>query len=150
SNSLLTALSECIIGAMFRLVRWLRSREGRTRRRLTYIKVGLRLICQLILCVIGLTIAVNSATGHEPFYFLHATMPFRYMLCIVWGASLLCVAVLNFQQDLQYIFQEQRNETLERQQAISRSLLVNLRYFRHNMINMLYGFEGMILNGEIG
>ena len=150
SNSLLTALSECIIGAMFRLVRWLRSREGRTRRRLTYIKVGLRLICQLILCVIGLTIAVNFATGHEPFYFLHATMPFRYMLCTIWGVSLLCVAVLNFQQDLQYIFQEQRNETLERQQAISRSLLVNLRYFRHNMINMLYGFEGMILNGEIG
>ncbi len=149
SNSLLTALSECIIGAMFRLVRWLRSREGRTRRRLTYIKVGLRLVCQLILCVIGLTIAVNFATGHEPFYFLHATMPFRYMLCTIWGVALLCVAVLNFQQDLQYIFQVQRNETLEQQQAISRSLLINLRYFRHNMINMLYGFEGMILSGEI-
>ena len=50
--------------------------------------------------------------------------------------------------DYRYALVECDNMELEKQQAISHSLLKNLRYFRHNMINMLYGLEGVILKGD--
>ena len=46
--------------------------------------------------------------------------------------------------------QLRRNETLEQQQAMIGSLLTSLRSFRHNTVNMLYGFEGAILSGDTG
>ncbi|MBQ8149371.1 MAG: GHKL domain-containing protein [Clostridia bacterium] len=58
------------------------------------------------------------------------------------------IALSYLVQDIRYILQLQRINTLEQQQAISRSLVANLRYFRHNMVNMLYGLEGVLISGD--
>ena len=71
-----------------------------------------------------------------------------YILLLLSVSLFLLVSLSYFLQDVRYLQQLSRNETLEREQAISRSLLTSLRTFRHNTINMLYGFEGAILSGD--
>jgi len=72
----------------------------------------------------------------------------EYILLTVFSAFLMVIAFSYMLQDIRYILQTQRLNTLEQQQAISRSLLQNLRYFRHNMVNMLYGLEGVLISGD--
>lgn len=72
----------------------------------------------------------------------------EYALLSVCCAILMMIALSYLIQDIRYITQQRRLSTLEQQQAISRSLLQNLRFFRHNTINMLYGLEGVIINGD--
>ena len=72
----------------------------------------------------------------------------KYIALIITVALMLGVAISYAVQDIRYIVQSQRLNTLEQQQAISNSLLQNLRYFRHNMVNMLYGLEGELISGD--
>ena len=72
----------------------------------------------------------------------------QYILLTICSAGLMLVALSYMLQDIRYIIQLQRLNTLEQQQAISNSLLQNLRFFRHNMINMLYGLEGVLISGD--
>ncbi len=72
----------------------------------------------------------------------------EYALLSVCCALLMMIALSYLIQDIRYISQQRRLNTMEQQQAISRSLLQNLRFFRHNIINMLYGLEGVIINGD--
>lgn len=72
----------------------------------------------------------------------------EYALLSVCCAILMMISLSYLIQDIRYITQQRRLSTLEQQQAISRSLLQNLRFFRHNTINMLYGLEGVIINGD--
>ena len=72
----------------------------------------------------------------------------EYILLTACSAGLMMVALSYMFQDIRYIIQLQRLNTLEQQQAISNSLLQNLRYFRHNMVNMLYGLEGVLISGD--
>ena len=48
-------------------------------------------------------------------------------------------------QDVRYAQQKMRNLTLEQQQETQNILLQETRMFRHNIANMLYGLQGMIL-----
>ena len=68
----------------------------------------------------------------------------NYILMIL----LLIVSATYIVQDIHYIRQYRRNETLENEKQITDALLKNLRIFRHNTANMLYGFEGYILAGK--
>lgn len=82
------------------------------------------------------TLEENGMIGTEyvlvtPMFFLMSAIVFSYFI-----------------QDLRYLSQLRRNDTLERQKIVSDALLSNLRSFRHNMVNMLYGFEGAILSGD--
>ena len=72
----------------------------------------------------------------------------EYILLTICSAGLMLVALSYMLQDIRYIIQLQRLNTLEQQQAISNSLLQNLRFFRHNMVNMLYGLEGVLISGD--
>ncbi len=72
----------------------------------------------------------------------------QYVILAFSAAGLACVGFSYVVQDMRYIMQLQRLNTLEHQQAISRSLLQNLRFFRHNMVNMLYGLEGVLIGGD--
>jgi len=72
----------------------------------------------------------------------------EYILLTLCSAGLMLVALSYMLQDIRYILQLQRLNTLEQQQAISKSLLQNLRFFRHNMVNMLYGLEGVLISGD--
>lgn len=73
-----------------------------------------------------------------------------YIALLVLIAFFLLIGLSYFLQDIRYLQQLCRNETLEQQQAMNASLLTNLRFFRHNTVNMLYGFEGAILSGDAG
>lgn len=68
----------------------------------------------------------------------------NYALCLL----LLLVSLSYLAQDVRYLRQLRRNESLEQQKRISDALMTNMRVFRHNIANMLYGFEGVILAGE--
>lgn len=68
----------------------------------------------------------------------------NYALLIV----LLIVSFTYIIQDIRYIQQYRRKETLENEKMITDALLKNMRVFRHNVANMLYGFEGYILSGK--
>ncbi len=70
----------------------------------------------------------------------------RYLVMVLSVSVLIAVAFSYIIQDIRYLVQWQRLNTLEQQQAISRGLLENLRFFRHNIINMLYGLEGAMLS----
>ena len=72
----------------------------------------------------------------------------QYVVLSICCAALMIIALSYLVQDIRYILQLQRLNTLEQQQAISRSLVANLRYFRHNMVNMLYGLEGVLISGD--
>lgn len=67
-----------------------------------------------------------------------------YVLLLV----LLLVSVSYFVQDINYLQQLRRNETLEQQQRVNQALLKNIRVFRHNIANMLFGFGGLLLSGR--
>lgn len=71
-----------------------------------------------------------------------------YILLALSVVLMLAVALSYLFQDINYLIQSQRLNTLEQQQNISRSLMQNLRFFRHNMINMLYGLEGAMLSDD--
>ena len=73
-----------------------------------------------------------------------------YIALLVLIVLFLLIGLSYFMQDIRYLQQLRRNETLEQQQAMNASLLSNLRFFRHNTVNMLYGFEGAILSGDTG
>lgn len=51
-------------------------------------------------------------------------------------------------QDIRYAQQMKRNQTLEQQQEMQNILLQDTRMFRHNIANMLYGLQGMILTRD--
>ena len=72
----------------------------------------------------------------------------QYVVLSICCVALMIIALSYLVQDIRYILQLQRLNTLEQQQAISRSLVANLRYFRHNMVNMLYGLEGVLISGD--
>ena len=107
-------------------------------------------------CIIRLVLLVASAFTvfslpqfvFGPNSFAITTKNPAYLVLVLAVAIMLGVAVSYVVQDIRYILQLQRLNTLEQQQAISKSLLQNLRYFRHNMVNMLYGLEGVVIGGD--
>lgn len=148
-TSSLTALGEGIVCGVMLLARRIRkpqSSPAALHRRL-YARVYIRLAGLILLSAGTVWVALSAFfEGWQTASFLENYRV--YVPLTAMASGLLVVAASYFMQDLKYISQLQRNDTLERQQAISRSLLANLRFFRHNMINMLYGFEGAIISGD--
>jgi len=72
----------------------------------------------------------------------------KYILLILSVLLVLGVATSYAMQDIRYILQQKQLNTIEQQQATSKNLLQNLRFFRHNMVNMLYGLEGVLISGD--
>ena len=107
-------------------------------------------------CIIRVILLVASAFTvfsmpqfiFGPDSFAITTQNPAYLVLITAVAVMLSVAISYMVQDIRYIIQLQRLNTLEQQQAISNSLLQNLRFFRHNMVNMLYGLEGVLISGD--
>lgn len=57
---------------------------------------------------------------------------------------LVCLSYLL--QDFRYLQMRRNNDTLARQKQITDTLLTGTRQFRHNALNLIYGFEGALLN----
>ena len=141
-------VSHVLAAGVVKAWRWIRERIRRHGRAWLYVKVYIRMLALLLLGSGAMYMAAafwgTQLYAGEDFMARNA----RYLPQVLLSAGLLLVAVSYFTQDIRYIDQLRHNETLEKQQAISHSLLKNLRYFRHNMINMLYGLEGVMLKGD--
>lgn len=68
------------------------------------------------------------------------------LLTIIMLLILVCLSYLI--QDFRYLKMRKNNDTLERQKRITDTLISNTRQFRHNILNMIYGFEGALLNDQ--
>ena len=79
---------------------------------------------------------------------MYVEMGRTYVSMLAAACLFVIVCISYLVQDVRYLKQRARNETLEQQQVINDRLLTSLRSFRHNMVNMLYGFEGAILSGD--
>lgn len=64
------------------------------------------------------------------------------ILLLVTGATYIV-------QDIRHFRQVQENNTLLYQQSLQQLLLQDTRVFRHNIANMLYGLQGMLLRGDM-
>lgn len=64
-------------------------------------------------------------------------------------AMLLFIGVSYMLQDIRSYQQKQENQTLLHHQSLQSLLLQETREFRHNISNMLYGFQGILLSGDL-
>lgn len=140
--NVITVVDMALVCALITLIRRMR-RRGAHGVRLwpVYLRVCVLIGFSMGMVVLLLTLGLDRR-------FAQRTRDYVWVLvCVI---PLLLVSASYFVRDLKYIAQVQRNETLEHQKQISDALLGNLRFFRHNLINLLYGFEGAILSGDIG
>lgn len=140
-------LAQCLLAAALLAFRRIKQFKKKDSRRWLYTKIIIRLITLILLggsALYFISIVLVPKIRMEEFMELST----EYTIAFVVPAGLLLVTVSYLAQDIRYIDQLRRNETLERQRMISQSMLKNLRFFRHNMINMLYGLEGAMLTGN--
>lgn len=62
---------------------------------------------------------------------------------------LLVVGITYVTQDIRFYRQAKENQQLLHQQSLQALLLKDIRIFRHNISNMLYGMEGTLLSGDV-
>lgn len=62
---------------------------------------------------------------------------------------LLIIGTTYVLQDIRSYKQAEENKTLQHQQSLQTLLLQDTRVFRHNISNMLYGFQGTLLSGDL-
>lgn len=60
----------------------------------------------------------------------------------------LAASVTFIVQDIRYVRQSHLNSALLEQKKIQDALLQDTRVFRHNIVNLLYGFQGTVLSGN--
>lgn len=62
---------------------------------------------------------------------------------------LLAIGITYITQDIRFYRQAKENQQLLHQQSLQSLLLQDIRIFRHNISNMLYGLEGTLLSGDV-
>ena len=63
-------------------------------------------------------------------------------------AVFIVVSVSYMTQDIRYLSQRRLNDSLTQQQKIQDALLHETRVFRHDIANLLYGFQGILLSSD--
>ena len=149
ASGVLNLLGQLPMLAVVLMIEWIRKHKAlpteTRRRRWLYARCIIRaiLLVASAFTVFSLPQFIFGANS-----FAITTKNPAYLVLVTAVAIMLGVAVSYMVQDIRYIIQLQRLNTLEQQQAISSSLLQNLRFFRHNMVNMLYGLEGVLISGD--
>lgn len=110
-----------------------------------YVRLILLMIIGIAMITVTASVMIDAIRSG-----LFIEMFFSYIILMVFSCVFMGICLSYFVQDVRYLQQLRRNETLEQQQAMNASLLTSLRSFRHNTVNMLYGFEGAILSGDTG
>lgn len=96
-----------------------------------------------IICFIFAKTLYGSSQTDQIERFLHI-LPDLIIMVI-----LLLIGVSYVLQDIRSWQQIQENKTLLHQQSLQSLLLQDTRVFRHNISNMLYGFQGILLSGNL-
>lgn len=125
-----------------RLLRRKQTQVGQRQQRL--FGVYFRMVMLLVTALVNLYTITKYLVASD--FWDHMDEYFGVLLACV---LLIVITRVYFVRDLAYLSQLKRNQTLEYQQRMSDALLKKLRYFRHNLVNMLYGFEGTMLSGDV-
>ena len=149
ASGVLNLLGQLPMLAVVLMIEWIRKHKAlpteARRRRWLYARCIIR---GVLLVASAFTVFSLPQFIFGPNSFAITTKNPAYLVLVTAVAIMLGVAISYMVQDIRYIIQLQRLNTLEQQQAISNSLLQNLRFFRHNMVNMLYGLEGVLISGD--
>lgn len=120
----------------------------RLRKRRWHIAIATGRLVLLMACAVSMLAMPHYLFGVNSIKEFLLPNRHRYIIMVLSVAMLIAVALSYMAQDIRFLIQSQRLNTLEQQQDISRALLENLRFFRHNIINMLYGLEGTLRSGD--
>ena len=102
----------------------------------------LRAVMLLVITILSGFVMVNNVMKTQ----VGERLKYSSIVFLVVGCMLVVVLSYLF-QDIRYLAMRRRNETLEHQKVITDTLIADMRQFRHNIINMVYGYEGVLLYG---
>lgn len=123
------------------ILRWFKRRPKRELPMWVYIARPAALLAATIM----LTVLSAARIQHLDIHAMIAEVYLNYAVC-----GILCVVSATYiVQDLRFIALKSQNQTLLQQQKINNALLSEMRTFRHNIGNMLYGFEGAAITGNV-
>ena len=148
-NGILSMTNMFLVAFAIRAVRRMWQRRGGAQPR-----VALIILREVLLAVSFIGIyaylagqAVTSQDGSSAGFARYLT---EYSAVVLLCMPVLCVIASYIIQDVQYLRQRRLNTLYEYQRNAYEAVLGNQRRFRHNILNMLYGFEGTILSDDTG
>lgn len=112
-----------------------------------YFRIILRVSLLVFACLGALTMPFTLFGDQSLIRFLIQNSR-QYVLLSLCCTVLMLVILSYLAQDLRYVVQADRLSRMEKRQTEADELLRGLRHFRHNMVNTLYGLEGILLSGD--
>ncbi|MBQ3484501.1 MAG: GHKL domain-containing protein [Clostridia bacterium] len=108
--------------------------------------LGFILRPMLMLTIIGVLfmLALLRVDGNNQLERLRQVLPDFIVIALLLGIGITYVI-----QDIRHFRQLQENNTLLYQQSLQQLLLQETRVFRHNIANMLYGLQGLLLRDNL-
>ncbi len=151
-SSLLNVLGIVLVYSIILVWERLRNRNTPARRddsikAWTYFTIFLRVMVLVFACMGALTLPFALFGDQSLIQFLILNSE-QYALLTLCCTVLMLVIFSYLVQDLRHVMQADRLRLMTSQQSASAEMIRSLRYFRHNMINTLYGLEGIILSGD--
>ncbi len=98
----------------------------------------------LVACLLALFLRIMSKSRTLDYVELFRANITEFIVLAV----LLIIGSSYAYQDIRYLRQANLNSTLLQNQEIQNALLEDTRVFRHNIANMLYGFQGALMSGD--
>ena len=98
----------------------------------------------LVICLLALFLRIMSKSRELDYVELFRANTTEFIVLAV----LLIIGSSYAYQDIRYLRQANLNSTLLQNQEIQDALLEDTRVFRHNIANMLYGFQGALMSGD--
>lgn len=102
-----------------------------------------RPIMLLIIIILIFYWAISNAPESDQLSRFQSVLPSFILM-----ALLLLIGITYIVQDIRFYKQAQENKRLQQQDSLQSLMLLQTRTFRHNIANMLYGFQGVISNGD--
>lgn len=103
----------------------------------------LRLIILPVATIFGwVSIASKTSIDNRSEYFIEI-LPITLSSFIA-----LIISITYIVQDVRYVHQKRQNSALLEQKKIQDAMLQDTRIFRHNIANILYGFQGTMMTGN--
>ena len=142
---LVLGICALVLKTIVRIIR--KEKYVRSERRYTVYMVTLSVLVltQIILfSYIGYQLYQNAASSTSIINIARQNMPFML-------ANLLLVSLLLFYfwQSIQQYRLYFNNQSLQTRNEAYQRVLTSMREFRHNVSNMIYGFEGVIMTGDV-
>ncbi|MGN0745927.1 MAG: hypothetical protein ACI4ML_04555 [Aristaeellaceae bacterium] len=125
------------------IIRQVRKQALRCREKASDILYMLRSVLLLAVAVVCAFVLLNQTSSLTSSSRL---LPITISLMAICLMAFVCLSYLI--EDFHFLSMRRMNDTLERQKRMTEALIEDTRHFRHNVLNMIYGFEGMLLSED--